>query len=106
MRIEATCEENQTRGVKTVTRADSCETEKEGERMSVSWGETQSLRRIYLQSRKMFCLVYVTKRRRLVRKRRDKREDTIGRMKPWKLGRDDLDKEGATSRGPRPGEGR
>lgn len=41
-----------------------------------------------------------------MRKRRDKREDTIGRMKSWKIGRDDLDKEGETSYGPRPGERR
>lgn len=32
-----------------------------------------------------------------MRKRRDKREDTIGRMKSWKIGRGDLDKEGETS---------
>ena len=41
-----------------------------------------------------------------MRKRRDKREDTIGRMKSWKIERDDLDKEGETSHGPRPGERR
>ena len=52
----------------------------------------------------MSCLYY--KEKKISEKKRDKREDTIGRMKPWKIGRDDLDKEGATSRGPRPGEGR
>ena len=41
-----------------------------------------------------------------MRKRRDKREDTIGRMKSWKIGRDDLDKEEETSYDPRPGERR
>ena len=41
-----------------------------------------------------------------MRKRRDRREGKIGRMKSWKIERDDLDKEGETSCVPRPGERR
>lgn len=68
-------------------------------------GDTKSLQDLSVEEESL-CLVYNTKSRRLVRKRRDKREDTIGRMKSWKIGRGDLDKEGETSHGPRPGERR